>query len=114
AVFTLDRRLAVETDEPLRGGQEDHGVVAAPAVRILVRDRVAVPQPAALVQRLLDVRIGVEDTLAREQADAVEEMSAGADGRVDVEPVPDAREEVVGAMSRRRVDGARALLERDV
>ena len=41
-------------------------------------------------------------------------MSAGSDRRVDLEAVLLAGDEVVGAMSRRRVHGARARVERDV
>ena len=74
----------------------------------------AVPEPAALVQRLLDVRVGVEHALAAEQLDGVEEVPARTDRRVDVEAVLHAGQEVVGAMAGRGVDGARALLERDV
>ena len=37
-------RFAVQRDEPLRRGQKDHRVVAAPAVRVLMRERFAVPQ----------------------------------------------------------------------
>ena len=44
--------VAVHPDEPLRRRQEDHRVVAAPAVRVLVLEVLAVPQRAALVQRL--------------------------------------------------------------
>ena len=34
----LDRRSAVHPDEPLRGGEKNDGIVAAPAVWILVRE----------------------------------------------------------------------------
>ena len=67
AVLAGDHRLAVHAHEPLRRGEEDHRVVAAPAVRVLVRERLAVPEPAALVQRLLDLRVGVEHALAAEE-----------------------------------------------
>ena len=87
AVRAGDRRVAVQPDEPLRRGEEDHRVVAAPAVRVLVLERLAVPEPAALVQRLLDLRIGVEHALAAEELHGVEEMPAGSDRRVDVEAV---------------------------
>ena len=48
AVGAGDDGFAVHADEPLRGGEKDHRVVAAPAVRILVLERFAVPQAAAL------------------------------------------------------------------
>ena len=80
AVRAGDHRLAVQAHEPLRRGEEDHRVVAAPAVRVLVRERLAVPEPAALLQRLLDVRVGVEHALAAEQLDGVEECPPGPTG----------------------------------
>ena len=76
AVLTGDDRVAVEPHEPLRGGEKDHRVVAAPAVRVLVRERLAVPQTSTLVQRLLDLRIGVEHPLAAEQLHRVQEVPA--------------------------------------
>ena len=69
---------AVHRHEPLRRGQEDHRVVAAPAVRVRVLERLAVPEPAAFGQRLLDLRVGVEHALAAEQLDVVEEVAAAA------------------------------------
>ena len=45
AVLAGDDRVAVHPDEPLRRGEEDHRVVAAPAVRVLVLEVLAVPQP---------------------------------------------------------------------
>ena len=104
----------VHADEPLRRRQEDDRIVAAPAVRILVRERLAVPQPAALLERLLDLRVGVEDALAAEELDGVEKMPGRPDRRVDLEAVLHAGVEVVGAMSRRRVHRARARVERHV
>jgi len=61
-----DDRCAVHANEPLRGRQENHRVVAPPAVRVLMRQRLPVPQPAALLERLFDVGIGVEDALPTE------------------------------------------------
>ncbi len=53
----------IHGDEPLRRGAEDDRVVAAPAVRVAVLDRVrrTVEQHAQLDQELDDPRIGVED-----------------------------------------------------
>ena len=99
AVVAGDDRLAVQAHEPLRRGQEDHRVVAAPAVRVLVRERLPVPEPAALVQRLLDLRVGVEHALAAEQLHRVEEVAAGSDRRVDLEAVLHAGQEVVRAVA---------------
>ncbi len=116
----LTQRLAarqlhrVEVDEPLRRRQEDHRVVAAPAVRVLVRERLAVPQPPARLQRLDDVRVRVEDALAAKQLDVVEEMPRRPDRRVDLQAVFHAGLEVVGAVARRGVHGAGAGVERHV
>ena len=68
------------------------------------------PEPAALLQRFLDVRVRVEHALAAEQLDRVEEVAARADRRVDLEPVLHAGVEVVAAVAGRGVDRARALL----
>ena len=113
-VLARDHRVTIHPDEPLRGREKDHRVVAAPAVRVLVRKHLAVPQASAFLERQLDVRIGVEDALAPEQLYRVEEVPPRADGRVDLEPVFHARQEVIGAVARSGVHGARALLERDV
>ena len=108
------RELAVHPDEPLRRGQEDDRVVTPPAVRIRMLERLVVPQPSPRLERLDDDRIGVEHALAVEELDRVEEMSARADRRVDLEAVLHAGREVVAAVARRGMHGARALLERHV
>jgi hypothetical protein len=87
AVFARDGRVAVHAHEPLRRGQEDDRVVAAPAVRVLVLELLAVPQPGAPVQLLLDLRVGVEHAHPAKELHGVEEVAAGADGCVDLEPV---------------------------
>ena len=97
-------------DEPLRRRQEDHRVVAAPAVRIRVLERLAVPQPPAFLERLLDLRVRVEHALPAEELDRVEEVAARADRRVDLEAVLHAGLEVVAAVAGRGVHGAGALL----
>src|SRR5688572_21090810 len=88
--------------------------MASPAVRILVRERFAVPQAAALRERLFHVRICVEYPFAAEELDGFEEMAARTDGGVDVESVLHARQKVVCAVPWRRVDGAGPLIEGDV
>ncbi len=104
----------VQADEPLGGCQEDDRIVAAPAVRVLVRERRAVPQPAPLLERLLDVGVRVEHALAGKQADRVVEMPARPDRRVDVEAVLEPRVEVVGAVAGSGVHGPGARVERHV
>src|SRR5215208_2844441 len=72
------------------------------------------PQPAAFVQRLLDVRVRIEDALAAKQLYGVEKVPAGPDWRVNVETVFLAGQEIVRAMTRRGVYGARSLFQGDV
>ena len=76
--------------------------------------RLAVPEPAALFQRLLDLRVRVEHAHAAEQLHGVEEVTCRSDGGINVEAVLDPRIEVVGAVARRRVHRAGAGIERHV
>ncbi len=71
-------------------------------------------QPAAFLERLFDTGVGIEHTLPREELDALEEMAAGSDRSVDLEPVLLAGREVVGAMSGRCVHRAGARVQRHV
>ena len=96
------------------GCQEDDGIVAAPAVRVLVRERGAMPQAAALLEGFLDIRVRVEHALARKQADRIVEMPAGPHRRVDIEAVLEPRGEVVGSVARSGVHCARPGVERHV
>ena len=105
---------AVERDEPLRGGEEDDRVVAAPAVRVGVLDLGPLPEPAALGQSRLHVRVRLEDPHSTEQLHVGREAAARPDRRVHVEAVLHPRVEVVGAVARGGVDGAGALVEGDV
>ncbi len=88
--------------------------MAAPAVRVLMRERLAMPEPAAFLQRLFDLRVRVEHTLAAEELDVLVEVPARSDRRVDLEAVAQARVEVVRAVAGRRVNRASARVERDV
>src|SRR6185295_17665552 len=101
APWLLDHLPVVHADEPLRGGQEDDRIMASPAVRILMREGLAMPQSAALLERLLNAWVGVEDPHSAEQLDGVEKMSGRTDWRVDVKAVAAAGAEVVSPMSRR-------------
>ena len=64
AVGALDRRF--EADEPLLGGAEDDGMVAAPAVRVGVLERRAGQQGSALFEHGDDDGIGGTDLHAVE------------------------------------------------
>ena len=109
-----DHRLAVHPHEPLRGGEENHRIVAAPAVRVGVLVRLVVPEAAAFRQRLHDRGIRFEDLLPRKQPDIVREPAVRSDGRIDVEPVLQPSQVVVGAVAGSGVDRTGALLERHV
>ena len=76
-----DRRFAVHADEPLRRRQEDDRMMAAPAVRVLMREIGAMPEPRALLQFRFDRGVRIEDALPAKQVDRVEEMAGRADGR---------------------------------
>ena len=89
-------------------------MMAAPAVRVLMREIGAMPQPGALLQFRFNRGIRIEDALPAKQVDRVEEMAGGADGRQRVETVLLPGVEVVGTMSRRRVHDARSRFERHV
>ena len=54
----------VDRDEPLLGRAEDHRLLAPPAVRIAVRERLLVEEMAGFSQLLHDHGIGGEDLLA--------------------------------------------------
>jgi hypothetical protein len=75
------------------------GLMAAPAVRIGMLEVRAIPQAAALGERRFDHRIRVEHLHAAHDPDIGREPAIDADWRVDLEPVPDARREVVGTMT---------------
>ena len=106
--------VGLHGDEPLRRGQEDHRVVAAPAVRVRVVVVLAVPQAAALRERRLDLRVGVVHLEAGEELHRVDEVAARVERGVDLQAVAHARVVVVRTVTRRRVHRARARLERHV
>ena len=110
----INDRVAVHTDEPLRGCQKDHRVVTPPAMRVLVLERLAMPQTAALLQRFFDLRVRVEYALAGKHFDRVQEPAARSDRRVNIQPVTLPRVEVIRAMPGRRVHRPGPRLERDV
>src|SRR5262249_22583115 len=98
------RTRAIKRDEPLGRGQEDDRVMAAPAVRVRVLERLAVPEALAFAQCLLDARVRVEHALTAEKLDGLKKVSTRSDRRVNLEAVLDTRVEVIAAVSRSRVD----------
>ena len=101
-------------DEPLLGGAEDHGIVAAPAVRIAVREFAFAHEHAALLQQLDDDRVRFENRLALVFRQAFDESAVVILRRVGFEAVFLAGAKVVGAMAGRGVHDSAALIERDV
>ena len=105
----------VHGDEPLVGRAEQHRVLAAPAVRVAVRDLHLGHEHAAVAEVLDDVRVGLDGVHAGERA-------AGAEGVADVEPAVvvhghadvhtllHAHVVVVDAVAGRVVDDAGAVL----
>ena len=111
----------LHADEPLLGGADDDGVVAAPAVRVGVLEAGGAEQSAAFAEQLDDAGVGFEDGevfvgLGRHRLGCT--GVALAAGVVDVldlwEAVALAGVEVVDAVGGRGVDGAGALVGGDV
>ena len=115
AVGARDRRLAVQPDEPLRGGEEDHGVVAAPAVRVLsARTSRGATAVRARCSAASTFGLASKTRWPPNSSTGVEEMAARVHRRVDVETVLRPGQEVVRAVAGRGMDRTGALLERDV
>ena len=106
--------VAIESDEPLLGGAENHGIVAAPAVRIAVREFLFADEHAALLQQLDDRSIRLEDRLAFVLGQAFGEAAFVILRRVGFEVVFLASVEIFGAVARRGMNDSAALIERDV
>src|SRR6185436_12952368 len=64
--LVASRRL-IDADEPLLGAAKDDGRLAAPVVRIAVRELVVVEKMAAVAQRLDDKLVGLPDVDAAEE-----------------------------------------------
>src|SRR5262249_56551594 len=106
--------LAVEGDEPLLGGAEDEGVLAAPADRVGVRLLARLDEHALLAHEVDDRGVRLEYLLAREVLDLGQEAARLVHRAVDVEPVADAGQVVVPAVAWRGVHDPRARVEGDV
>jgi hypothetical protein len=104
----------IDIDEPLFGGAEDDGVVAAPAVRVAVKDVGAAEQRAARGDQIDDGLVGLENGLAVVFGQAVADASGIVDVAGLIEAVARAGVEVVGAVGGRGVDGAGSLIGGDV
>ena len=110
----------VHRDKPLVGSTEEHRVLAAPAVRIAVRDLLLEDQGAALAQELDDVRIGLVGIHTAEGATGTKllagvELTVVIDRHADIgDALLEAGEVVVDAMAGRVVDDTGTVIDADV
>ena len=112
----------LHADEPLLGGAEDDGVVAAPAVRVGVLEAGGAEERALLFEQFDDDRVGLQDGLqifVGQRWPSAVTLGVAAGGRRHRrtglrEAVALAGVEVVDAVGGRGVDGAGALLGGDV
>ncbi len=116
----LAQSRLVHRDEPLVGSTEEHRVLAAPAVRIAVRDLLLEDQGTALAQELDDVRIGLIGIHAAEGATGAKflagvELAVVIDRHADVgDALLEAGEVVVDAVAGRVVDDTGTVIDTNV
>ena len=116
----LTQTRLVHRDKPLVGGTEQHRVLAAPAVRIAVRDLLLEDQSAALAQELDDVRVGLVGIHTAEGAAGTKlltgvELAVVIDRHADVgDTLLEAGEVVVDAVAGRVVDDTGTVVDADV
>ena len=110
----------VHRDEPLVGSTEEHRVLAAPAVRIAVRDLLLEDQGSALAQELDDVRVGLIGIHTAEGATGAKlltgvELAVVIDRHADVgDALLEAGKIVVDAVAGRVVDDTGTVIDTDV
>ena len=110
----------VHRDKPLVGSTEEHRVLAAPAVRIAVRDLLLEDQGAALAQELDDVRVGLIGIHATEGATGTKllagvELAVVIDRHADVgDALLEAGKVVIDAVTGRVVDDTGTVIDTDV
>ena len=102
--------VVVHDHEPLVGGAEDHGIAAAPAVRVAVGDAPRVQQHAVRSQPGDDVVVDLEHAPARELGHLAREPAPLVHGAEDAEAAPLAHGEILGAVPGRRVNDAGSIL----
>ena len=115
-VVGCGRHGSFHGDEPLLGGAEDDGVVAAPAVGVGVVEVGLAHEGAAGADEIDDDGVGLEDleALVAELGGGVAEAAGGVDVAELGEAVAGAGEKVVGAVRGGGVDGTGTLLGGDV
>ena len=110
----LAQIVLVHADEPLGGGAEDDRLLAAPAVRVGVRNLFRGHEVAELGQLLDDLGVGFPDVQPGEELDLGQELAPVVHGRVDLQAVLEAGLEVLAAVTRGGVHAAGAGVEGDV
>ena len=110
----------VHRDKPLVGSTEEHRMLAAPAVRIAVRDLLLEDQGATLAQELDDVRVGLIGVHTAEGATGTKllagvELAVVIDRHADVgNALLEAGKVVVDAVAGRVVDDTGTVIDTDV
>src|ERR1700728_1928344 len=92
-------RVSVEIDEPLLGGAKDHGIMAAPTVRVAVRELLFADEHATPAQQVDDYRIRFPDGLANVCGQAFDEAAFVVLRGVGFEAIFLAGAKVVGTMA---------------
>ena len=104
--------VLLHRDEPLVGGAEDDGLMAAPAMRIAVADLARSHERALLAQPIDDDGVGVVGIQTRERAGILGEHAVVVDGHEDGNVELQAHQVVVLAMARGGMDAAGTGVER--
>src|SRR5271169_7237865 len=104
----------IDTHEPLFGGEENQRILAAPAMRIAVRELERMEQRAGRTQFLDDRVVGLENILAYPLAAVGGELAGRVDRRKRLEPVLRADHEIFVAMSGRGMHEAGAGVGRNM
>ena len=116
----LAQTSLVHRDKPLVGSTEEHRVLAAPAVRIAVRDLLLEDQGSALAQELDDVRVGLIGIHTAEGATGAKlltgvELAVVIDRHADVgDALLEAGKVIVDAVAGRVVDDTGTVIDTDV
>ena len=115
-VDALERLVAEfrDGDEPLVRGAEDDRLLAAPAVRVGVRDFQLSEQAARFFEKLEDLLLALGERHAAENRRVGVIMSSRVHGVVDLYAVADARLIVVASVAGGGVDASGTGVERDV
>ena len=107
-------RNRVHADEPLLGRAKDHWIVAAPAMWIAVLIRMMAEQRATIGEKFHNDWIGCEDVLAFIFGQTFRVDTLVVKRRINFKAIFLTGTKVIDAVTRRSVNDAAALIERDV